>query len=67
MRNPKFNFTLSILCAAIFVVKNPLDYLHYSRTLNSAPFWVNILVNAIYFLIPALIFLAAGWILGRKK
>lgn len=62
----KLCFWLSAVLTVIFLVKNPLDYITYSNTLNSAPFWVNILVNAIYFLIPALIALVCGFLFRRK-
>ena len=66
MKNPKVWFAISILCTAVFFAKMPLDYHVYSTTLNSAPFWVTILVNAIYFLVPALIALIIGIVLKRK-
>lgn len=56
---------LSAVLAGIFIVKNPLDYLVYSSTLNSAPFWVTVLVNAVYFLFPSAILLTVGLVLGR--
>ena len=67
MKKPKLWFILSAVLAAVYVVKIPLDYHVYSTTLNSAPFWVWLLVNAVYFLVPALIALIIGWILGRKR
>ena len=62
----KVCFLLSAVLACIFVVKNPLDYLVYSNTLNSAPFWVTILVNAVYFLFPALVSLILGCVFRRR-
>ncbi len=62
----KLCFLISAVLACIFVIKNPLDYLTWSTTLNSAPFWVNILVNAIYFLLPALIALILGFVFRKK-
>ena len=62
----KLCFLISAILTAIFLVKNPLDYLTWSTTLNSAPFWVNILVNAICFLIPALVALILGFIFRKK-
>ena len=66
MKKPKFWFILSAACAAVFVIKIPFDYHVYSTTLNSAPFWVWLMVNAIYYLVPALIALMIGWILKKK-
>ena len=58
-------FLISIGLAVVFLVKTAMDYGVYSNTLNSAPFEVWILVNALYFLLPALIALIIG--LVRKK
>ena len=66
MKKAKFWFLLSGVLAAVFVLKLSFDYHTYCTTLNSAPFWVWILVNAIYFLLPALIAFLIGWILKRK-
>lgn len=62
----KLCFWISAVLAVIFLVKNPLDYIAYSNTLNSAPFWVTILVNGIYFLIPAVIVLICGFLLRKR-
>lgn len=66
MKKPKFWFILSAVMALVYVVKIPLDYHVYSTTLNSAPFRIWILVNTVYFLIPALIFLIVGLALKKK-
>ena len=67
MKKTKLWFAIAGLLAAAYVVGIPFGYYRYSTTLNSAPFWVTLLVNAVYLLIPALIALVIGWILGRKK
>ena len=66
MKKAKFWFLLSGVLAAVFVLKLPFDYHTYCTTLNSAPFWIWILVNAIYLLLPALVAFLVGWILKRK-
>lgn len=66
IRKSSLCFLLSGILTAVFCVKNPLDYRVYSNTLNSAPFWVTVLVNAICFLLPALILLILGWLSHRK-
>ena len=47
------------------VIKSIVDYNQYSTTLNSAPFYVWILVNALYFIIPAIVMSVIGFI--KKK
>lgn len=54
---------ISIILLICFVVKTIIDYTQYSSTLNSAPFYVWILVNALYFVIPAIILFIVGVII----
>ena len=63
----KLFFFLSGALAVIFLIKTAVDHHNYSVILTSAPFWVTILVNALYFLLPAVILLICGWIAHRKK
>lgn len=47
--------------------KDDFDYGKYSSTLTSAPFDIWILVNALYFVLPALIIFILGIIKKRKN
>ena len=58
---------ISIILTIIFVIKVILDYITYKTTLNSAPFYLWIVVDAIYFLLPALSLLIGGLIAQRRK
>ncbi len=49
-----------------FLVHLLVDYIQYDRMLNSAPFWVFILVDALLLLIPALLAFLAGFIAKKK-
>ena len=49
-----------------FCVHLAVDYMQYSTTLNSAPFWVWILVDATIWLLPALLAFIAGYISGKR-
>ena len=51
---------IGIALVTAFAVKSGMDYARYSTVYNSAPFHALILVNAVYFLVPA----AAVFILG---
>ena len=62
----KFCKLLALALLAGFAVKTVVDYIGYTTTLNSAPFSVYVLVNAVYFLIPAAVALGIGCWLGRK-
>ena len=45
----------SFILIGIFLIKTAFDYPQYLKSFGSAPFSVWILMNAIYFLLPALI------------
>lgn len=49
-----------------FVIKSVLDYFKYSSTLNSAPFSVWLLVNALCLITPAIIVFAVGKMVKKK-
>lgn len=66
LNRTKICYGISILLALVFIVKTAADYARYSSTLNSAPFYVWILVNVVYFILPALIAFVAGVILKKK-
>ena len=57
---------ISALLAIAFVIKTIINYFQYNTLLNSAPFYVWILVNALFLLIPASIVFVIGVIVGRK-
>ncbi len=57
---PKICNIVSAILAAAFVIKCLVDYTHYSNTLNSAPFYVWVLVNILFLIIPAIIVLVIG-------
>ena len=62
----KFCYGASILLILGFIIQVIIDYGVYSSTLNSAPFYLWIIVDSLYFLLPALIFGVIGLILQRK-
>ena len=58
---------VSAVLAIAFVIKSIADYTHYSTTLNSAPFYVWILVNVLYLVIPAIVVFIIGLIIKKKQ
>ncbi len=66
MKKGKVLRITSLILCLCFLGKTLMDYQVYTTTLNSAPFSLWIAINALYFLLPAAILLAAAWILGRK-
>lgn len=57
---------ISALLAIEFVIKTIINFFQYDTLLNAAPFYVWILVNALFLLIPASIVFVVGIIVSRK-
>lgn len=57
---------ISLIFIVCFVIKTIYDYGSYSSTLNSAPFYLWILANAICLVLPALILFIVGIVLKKK-
>ena len=49
-----------------FVIHLTVDWHQYHTTLNSAPFWVWILSDALLWLLPAAVACAAGFVAKKK-
>ena len=56
-----------IVLLGCFVVSVVTGYARYSSTLNSAPFSVWVLVDAIYFILPGIILWIIGIILQKRR
>lgn len=57
---------LSLALLLCFIVNTAIDYAGYSTTLNSAPFYLWVIVNAAYFVIPAIIVFVVGIFIKNK-
>ena len=57
---------VSVILMIAFVIKSIVDYTQYSTTLNSAPFSVWVLVNALYMVIPAIVVFVIGFIVKKQ-
>lgn len=60
------NIVSAILVIA-FIVKSIIDYFQYDKIVNSAPFSAQVLVNALYLIIPAIIVFVVGIIVKKKN
>lgn len=70
MRKSNITKACNILCIILlicFIVKTIIDYTQYSSTLNSAPFYVQIIVNILCFALPAVILFIVGIIIKMKN
>lgn len=56
----------ALLLVLAFPVSAAYSWYIYTTTLNSAPFWLFLLVDAIHTLLPALVLLGISQILKRK-
>ena len=63
----KVLFTISALLLIAFVIMTCIGYGNYNSMLNSAPFYVFMLVNAIEFILPSVILAIIGFIVKRKS
>ena len=66
MKGHKLLYGASILMVLGFCVHVLIDYRAYNSVLNSAPFWVWILTDALLWLIPAAIAAVAGYVAKKK-
>ena len=57
---------VAIIMAALFVPAVITDWIRYNATLNSAPFRYWVLVNAVYFLLPAGVLTVVGLYFNRS-
>ena len=66
MKGHKLLYGASALMVLGFCIHLLIDYHQYSTALNSAPFWVWIAVDALFWLLPALIAFVAGFVAKRR-
>ena len=66
IRGYQLLFGASGLMVLGFCIHVGVDWFQYSTTLNSAPFWVWIAVDALFWLIPAALAFAAGLVSKMK-
>ena len=67
LNGAKICYGLSVLLFIGFIINTIIDYARYNSTLNSAPFYLQIIVNAICFIVPAIIVLIVGAIIEKKQ
>ena len=66
MKGHKLLYGASLLMVLGFFIHIFIDYQKYKVSFTSAPFWLWICVDAILWLIPALIAFVAGFVAKRK-
>ena len=66
MKKSKILFTIAAILVLTFLVNTGLDWHTYNTTLNSAPFRYWVLVNAVYFLLPAGVLTVVGMYFNRS-
>lgn len=58
---------VSIILVIVYIVKSIVDYIQYSPLVNSAPYYVWLIINALYFLVPAFIIYIIGVVIKKRK
>ena len=66
IKGTKVCHSLSVLLVIGFIINTIIDYSRYNSTLNSAPFYLWIIVNAICFIVPAIIVFVVGLVIKKK-
>ena len=66
MKGHKLLYGASILMVLGFFIHVAVDWHQYNVALNSAPFWVWILVDALLWLIPAAVAAIAGFVAKKR-
>ena len=60
-------YTLSVMLFLGFIINTIVDYSRYNSTLNSAPFYLWVLVNMLFFIVPAIIVFIVGLVIKKKQ
>ena len=63
----KICYGASVLLFIGFIINTLIDYSRYDSAINSAPFDLWIIVNAIFFIVPAIILFAVGFVIKKKQ
>ena len=66
LNGAKICYGLSVLLFVGFIINTIIDYARYNSTLNSAPFYLQVIVSAICFIVPAIIVLVIGFVIKKK-
>lgn len=66
MKGHKLLYGASALMVLGFFIHLIVDWNQYNTTLNSAPFWVWVLSDALLWLLPALAAFIAGFVAKKK-
>ena len=66
MKGHKLLYGASLLMVLGFCIHLLVDYHKYNTTLNSAPFWLWIVTDALLWLLPAAVAAVAGFVAKKK-
>lgn len=60
-------YWMSCACFGLFAGSTIKDAFNYNKMLNSAPFWVFILANAVTWLLPGAVFAGLAYYFQKRK
>ena len=65
----KITTICKVLCVVLviaFIILSIVDYVNYNPMITSAPYYVDLLVNALFLLMPAIIVFIIGIIIEKR-
>lgn len=63
----KIFYSISLILAIACIVFVIIDYINYNSMITSAPFYVNILIRGIEFILPSILCFVIGKIIQHKN
>ena len=66
MKGHKLLYGASVLMVLGFLINIFIDYQKYKVSFTSAPFWIWICVDALVWLLPAMVAFVAGYVAKKK-
>lgn len=67
LNTSKLCCVISVLLLIGFIINTIFDYSRYNSTMNSAPFYLWVLVNILCFIVPAIIIFIVGVVIKKKQ
>ena len=57
---------ISAILVIVFIILSIVDYVNYNPLTTSAPYYVDVLANALFLIVPAIIIFIIGIIVKKK-
>ena len=67
MKKANILWGIGAILVLLFLVSVAMGWHTYTTTLNSAPFWIWVMVDGVCYLVPAVLLWAVGLLIRRKE